>query len=102
MAGNNKKGILSGPGIPGQQTSKAMRSVSNPPGGGNSPAVVRSAKAGPSLVSNQPEIEADQTLRTEEETVTPIRDKPVDNQITRSPLCSPRSPVLDARQNRLS
>ena len=67
MTGNSKKGILSGPGIPGQQTSKTTRSVTNPPVGGSSPAVARSVKAGPSMIPKQSELEADQTLRTEEE-----------------------------------
>ena len=90
MTSNTKKGILSGPGIPGPQASRSTRSVTNPPASINSPSTARTAKAGPSTVPDQPESDADQTLRIEGESITPVLDKPT----TRSPphsLCSPRS-----------
>ena len=88
MTSNAKKGILSGLGIPGPQASRSTRSVTNPPASINSPSTARTAKAGPSTVPDQPESDADQTLRTEGESVTPVPDKPT----TRSPPHSPRSP----------
>ena len=68
-----------------------MRSVTNPSSIIDSPTIPRNAQVGTSAAPSQPELEADQTLQTEEGSTTVERDRTAENPVIRSPPHSPRA-----------
>jgi len=90
MAGNNKKCILTGPGISSSQTSRTTRSVTNPTPSANPPGVGKSTQAGTSSATSQLELDTDQMLQTEEESTPLARDTLGENPIVWGSTCSPR------------
>ena len=72
MAGSNRKATLSGPGQPGQSSSRASRSASNVPPAG-SPAAPKNVRGTGTPGASQAEEDPDLTIQTEENNSSPAR-----------------------------